>query len=86
MEIKRKLNSAKKRCNFVNGWLEGQGSYAASSESCEPKRFVRFWNKVEGKYVQEQPNHFHCYNKNMGFVNRMDQNVAKYRIGIRMKI
>ena len=31
------------------------------------------------KYIQEQqPNQFHCYNKNMGFINRMDQNVAKY--------
>ena len=31
------------------------------------------------KYIQEQqPYQFHCYNKNMGFVNRMDRNVAKY--------
>ena len=31
------------------------------------------------KYIQEhQPNQFHCYNQNMGFVNRMDQKVAKY--------
>ena len=37
-------------------------------------------------YVQEQqPNLFHCYNQNMGFGNRMDQNVAKYKTGIRMK-
>ena len=55
-------------------------------ESCEPKRFVLCWNKVERKYMKEQkPNQFHCYNQNMGFVNRMDQNVAKYRIGFRMK-
>ena len=27
------------------------------------------------KYIQEQqPNHFHRYNQNMDFVNRMDQN------------
>ena len=52
--------------------------YTASSESCESRRFVRCWNKIERKHVQEQPNQFHFYNQNMGFVNRMDQNVAKY--------
>ena len=55
-------------------------------ELCQPKRFVRCWNKVERKYIQEQqPNQFHFYNQNMGFVNRMEQNVTKCRIGIRMK-
>ena len=44
------------------------------------------WKKEqEQPNIQEQPNQFYCYNQNMGFVNRMDQNVAKYRIGIRMK-
>ena len=56
------------------------------SESCQPKRFVWCWNKVERTYIQEQqPNQFHCYNQNMGFVNRMDQNVAKYRIGVELR-
>ena len=60
--------------------------YIASSESCEPKRFSRCWDKVERKCVQEQqPNQFHCYKQNMGFVNRMDQDVGNYRIGIRIK-
>ena len=50
----------------------------ASSESCELKRFVPCWNIVEKKYIQEQqPNNFHFYNENMGFVNRMDKNVVK---------
>ena len=58
-------HQAKKQCNF---------------ESCEPKRFLWRWNKVEKKYVEEhQPNQFHGYNQNIGFVNRMDQNVTKYR-------
>ena len=53
--------------------------YITSSESCEPKRFVWCWSKVERKCIQEQQtNQFHCYNQNMGFINRMDQNVAKY--------
>ena len=28
--------------------------YITSSESCEPKGFVRSWNKVERNYIQEQ--------------------------------
>ena len=60
--------------------------YVASSKSCEFKRFSWCWNKVNRKYIQEQlPTQFHCYNQNMGFVNRMDQSVANCRIGIRMK-
>ena len=40
----------------------------------------------ERKYIQEQqPNQIHCYNQNMGFVNRMDQSVANYKTGIQMK-
>ena len=40
----------------------------------------------ERNYIQEQqPNQIHCYNQNMGFVDRMDQSVASYRIGIQMK-
>ena len=57
----------------------------ASSESCELKRFVPCWNIVEKKYIQEQqPNNFHFYNENMGFVNRMDKNVVT-SVGIQMK-
>ena len=42
--------------------------------------------KSKKMYIQEQQqNQFHCYKQNMGFVNRMDQNMAKYRIGILMK-
>ena len=33
----------------------------------------------------QQPNQFHCYNQNMAFVNRMNQNVATYMIGIGLK-
>ena len=77
-------HQGKKQCNFGSGWLERQqGGYY---ESCEPKTFVWCWNNVERKYIQEQQsNEFHFYSQNMGFVNRMDQNVVKYRIVIRMK-
>ena len=70
----------------VAGYDDSRAVYIAFSESCEPNRFVCCWNKIERKYIQEQqPNQFHSYNQNMGFVNRMVQNVAKYRAGIRMK-
>ena len=60
--------------------------YIAPSESCEHKTFYQCQNKVERKYIQEQqPNQFHCYNQIMGFVNRIDQSVANYRIGNQMK-
>ena len=74
--------------NSVTLTVVGQNNsrvvYTASFESCKPKRLVRRQNKIERKYVQELPNQFHCYNQSMGFVNRRDQNMAKYRIGIRM--
>ena len=41
-------------------------------------------NKRE--HIQEQqPSQFHCYNQNMGFVNRMDQLLVKHRIDVQMK-
>ena len=72
--------SSKKQCNFDSGQNNSSAIYIASSESFEPKRFVQCWNNYEKKKkVQEQQrNHFHCYNQNMGFVNRVDQNVANY--------
>ena len=39
------------------------------------------WKKVCSRH----PHQFHCYNQNMSFVNMMNQNVAKSRIGIQMK-
>ena len=75
------LTSSKKQCNFDKN--DSRVVYLASSESCEPKRFVRCWNKVKRNYIQEkQPNQFYCYNQNMGFVNRMEQNLVKYRISM----
>ena len=46
--------------------------YITSFESWESKKFVQCWNKVEKKIQEQKPNQFHCYNKNMGLVNRMD--------------
>ena len=42
--------------------------------------------KAGRKYIQQiQPNQFYFYNQNIGFFKIMDQNVAKYKIGIRIK-
>ena len=69
--FEQRTSSKKKLCNFDLN--DSSAVYIAFSESCEPKRFVWCGNKVERKYIQEQqPNQFHCYNQNMGFVNRMD--------------
>ena len=39
------------------GWNNNREVYLVSSKSSEPKRFVRSWNKVGTKYIQEkQPN------------------------------
>ena len=48
-------------------------------------RAKKHWNFDNGWLKQQQLNQFHCYNKNMELVDRMDQNVAKYRIDIQMK-
>ena len=76
------LNSAhqaKKLCNFDSGWLERQ------QFSLQSFYWIFLVNLRDlssfRKYTQEhQPNQFHCYNFNMGFVNRMVHNLAKYRI------
>ena len=41
--------SRKKQCNFDKN--HSRVVYIASSESCKPERFVRYWNKVERKYI-----------------------------------
>ena len=58
------LNSAreaKKKCNINSGWFRTTAG-----------------NVIKNLNIQEQQsNQSHCYNQNMGFVNKMDQNVAK---------
>ena len=44
----------------VVGWNNSSAVYIASPESCELKKFIRYLNKVERNYIQEQkPNQFH---------------------------
>ena len=75
-------HQAKKQSSF--DWNNSRAVYIAFSESCKPKRFVRWRNERE--HIQEQqPRPFHCYNLNTAFVNSMDQLLVKHRIDIRMK-
>ena len=48
-----------------------RGFYISSSEFSEPMRF--------------RTTECHCYNQNICFIDRIDQNVDKYRTGIQMK-
>ena len=60
--------------------------YIVFYESLIPKKSVRCWNKDGRNYTKDQKtNQFHCYNPNMDFVNRMNKNVAKYKIGMQME-
>ena len=68
------------------GWNVNRVVYVASSKFSEPRRLAWLLKKFERKYIQEEkPNEFHCYNQNMGLADKMDQVVATYRIGIRIK-
>lgn len=52
----------------------------------EPIRQAARYSAKEKKKVEiPQPNVIHCYNKFMGGVDQMDNNVANYRIGFRGK-
>ena len=53
--------------------------YVAFSESYEPKRFIRCWNKVEKNiFISNNQISSTVTTRTWVFVNRMDQNVAKY--------
>ena len=52
----------------------------------EPMKRVRRYIKDKGGRVEiDQPNSISVYNKNMGGVDRMDQNIGAYMINIRSK-
>ena len=58
------LNSAreaKKKCNISSGWFRTTAGNVRKNLNIQ----------------EQQSNQSHCYNQNMGFVNRMDQNVGK---------
>ena len=64
-------------------------SMLSNSFSMNPLKYVKHWSaseKSEKKYVQiSQPYLISQYNRFMGGTDRMDQNIAKVRINIRIK-
>ena len=59
---------------------------ASNCHGIEPVEKARRWSRAERKTVDiTQPFVIGQYNRNMGGVDRMDQNIATYRINIRSK-
>ena len=57
---------------------------ASNCDGVEPIGSVQRWSKAEGTVIDvPQPHLISKYNKNMGGVDRMDQNIGAYRISIR---
>ena len=70
---------------LVMRWNDNSAVTVASScLGVEPTHFVSRWSKHHGRMFHvRQPNAKCEYNKNMGGVDRTDQNVGCYRIHIR---
>ena len=52
---------SKRKCNINSGWFRTIAGKVRKNLNIQ----------------EQQSNQSHCYNQNMGFVNKMDQNVAK---------
>ena len=59
---------------------------ASNCHGVEPIGSVKRWSKAAGTMIDvPQPHLINKYNKNMGGVDRMDQNIGAYRISIRSR-
>jgi DNA excision repair protein ERCC-6 len=69
----------------VTSWLDnGLVSMASTSLEAHPLQSAsRFSRSVKARVSVAQPNCFAVYNKTMGGVDRMDQNIGSYRCSIR---
>jgi len=81
-------------CSFVSNnaificcWRDNSIVCLASNIiGTDPISVANRWSTSEKKRLRiSQPNIVSVYNKNMGGVDRMDQNISQYRIGIRGK-
>ena len=72
---------------IIVGWNDNRPVYLASNHiGTVPEANVRRWDKRLKDFIEvPQPYLFSEYNKGMGGVDRCDQNIAGYRIGIRGK-
>ena len=72
---------------IVVKWNDNNVVHAVSNKvGVHPLQTARRWSRTDGKKVEiGQPNLIKHYNQTMGGVDRMDQNVEKYRTAIRSK-
>ncbi|XP_049948076.1 piggyBac transposable element-derived protein 3-like [Schistocerca serialis cubense] len=72
---------------IVTKWVDNSVfTLASTCEGVEPVSFVKRYSAKEKKTVQVQgPQIITAYNKHMGGVDRMDENIAMCRINIRNK-
>lgn len=61
-------------------------TFCSNSCGVNPVHSVKRYSQKDKKFIQvEQPHVVNLYNKNMGGVDRSDQNISLYRVGIRGK-
>lgn len=59
---------------------------ASNCHGLHPIASAQRWSSAQGKaLIVDQPFSIHAYNSGMGGVDRMDQNISKYRTSIRIK-
>lgn len=59
---------------------------ASNCHGVNPVRKVKRWSKAKKRVIEvQQPYMFSAYNRGMGGTDRMDQNIATYRINVRSK-
>jgi len=70
-------------CKWVDN---GVVSIATNCHGIQPITKVKRYSQQERKYIHvDRPGVFTAYNKNMGGVDKMDEHVGNYRIGVRSK-
>ena len=67
-------------------WKDNKDVILATNFDSTEQKSTQRWDKIEKKYIQvPQPICFQNYNKHMGYVDQMDQNVGTYRVRMRQR-
>ena len=79
--------TAKNGTITVVGWHDNRSVYVALNALCaRPTSLVSRWCRKAGSRVNiEQPGLIKQYNEHMGGVDRCDQNISLYRIGVKSR-
>jgi len=72
---------------LIAQWVDNSVCLRISNfDQIEPLSSVKRWPRQDNKKVSvPQPKMYETYNKNMGGVDNVDQNLATYRIAVRGK-